>query len=829
MALVLGRSDWREQGEDAEEDDAVLQDADDARDDARDDGSVCGEDLLWWCPATPPRPDDLQDTVSAMTPPPSPAEEASPVTTTLHCAVFRQDQAAVDRLLAAGADPDEPDYAGSGDTPLMQAVTQGHLGIVRSLCAAGCSVDARRVNGQSSLMLCIVSRASRRSPRLLLQMLEVLLAAGADPGVREKLRGQTALHALAKLVAADPDEPHLLTALRMLTQRAQPHGVNAQDHRRRTALHHLASRGCANAEPYQILLEAKADPALQNARGDTPLVEFLEKEGLEHGAQDEVVRLLSGPGVARRSTQYGESPLHVAARRNRPAAVRIALASGADPGHTDLRGNTALHLAASRGYKEVVSLLLAAPACPVNAANREGLTALHVAVESGFVDVVNTLLCAEGVEVGPSVLELAQQEYRLRAQPQLARTLASELDRRSSRASLTLSLCSTSTRPASTCSLSTTASSAQDATPQRSPSIRTLADEEDGAINYLGAQVSCTARVQPRYSANSDLRLAGGCLLPCAQVQQQPEHSKQSQSRQAMLRPDDSPRTPVPRSVAVDMSLREAAELMQKLCDEDLSVSPPADWSPPTRPRSKALAAAVDVDVADVPAEPEPVWKPREVCPQEGVRYSRVRPEVAEAAEARTASDAASASSSSDSRRASGSSRSSSSSSGSRPVSRRVSSDLSRARSERSERLELGATGPSGPSARKFNLPANPYAKIRGCTEPGNGDEETSDYLVESLLAVAKSITEPGANAANAASAANADLDKFDRTGELPKDYELFERSVLFGGTGGVLPSRASGREDIGAALGAALGAKVVMPKRARATARASDTAIATR
>lgn len=74
-----------------------------------------------------------------------------------------------------------------------------------------------------------------------------------------------------------------------------------------------------------------------------------------------------------------------------------------------------------------------------------------------------TLLCAEGVEVGPSVLELAQQEYRLRAQPQLARTLASELDRRSSRASLTLSLSSPdapsapSTRPPSTCSFSTTA------------------------------------------------------------------------------------------------------------------------------------------------------------------------------------------------------------------------------------------------------------------------------------------------------------------------------------------------------------------------------------
>lgn len=160
----------------------------------------------------------------------------------------------------------------------------------RSLCAAGCSVDARRVNGQSALMLCVVSRTTRRSPRLLLALLEVLLAAGADPGVREKLRGQTALHALAKLVASDPPssrDPHLLTALRLLARAAstgsgsgpgsgsgsrfssgstlgsgrdgsgpessaQICSINAQDHRRRTALHHLASRGCSNPEPYQV-------------------------------------------------------------------------------------------------------------------------------------------------------------------------------------------------------------------------------------------------------------------------------------------------------------------------------------------------------------------------------------------------------------------------------------------------------------------------------------------------------------------------------------------------------------------------------------------------
>lgn len=122
----------------------------------------------------------------------------------------------------------------------------------------------------------------------------------------------------------------------------------------------------------QILLEARADPALQNARGDTPLVELLENAAAATAAGDgeEVVRLLAGRGMGAvsRLTQYGESALHVAARRNRAAAVRVILAAGADPAHQDLRGNTALHLAAGRGYKvRIKSIKALAPVSPAQA------------------------------------------------------------------------------------------------------------------------------------------------------------------------------------------------------------------------------------------------------------------------------------------------------------------------------------------------------------------------------------------------------------------------------------------------------------------------------
>jgi hypothetical protein len=40
---------------------------------------------------------------------------------------------AVERLLSQGADPDEPDWAGSGDAPLLHAAAAGSVQVVRCI------------------------------------------------------------------------------------------------------------------------------------------------------------------------------------------------------------------------------------------------------------------------------------------------------------------------------------------------------------------------------------------------------------------------------------------------------------------------------------------------------------------------------------------------------------------------------------------------------------------------------------------------------------------------------------------------------------------------
>jgi hypothetical protein len=125
---------------------------------------------------------------------------------------------------------------------------------------------------------------------------------------------------------------------------------------------------------------------LQNDRGETALHEALERDA--PGSFDAVTLLASAGTDLSRCTAYRETPLHLAARKNRPSTVAMLLNNAAPPNSQDLRGNTALHLAAGKGYHEVVSLLLARPNIELNAPNKEGLTPLHIAVESGFINVV---------------------------------------------------------------------------------------------------------------------------------------------------------------------------------------------------------------------------------------------------------------------------------------------------------------------------------------------------------------------------------------------------------------------------------------------------------
>ncbi|GFT04281.1 hypothetical protein NPIL_64701 [Nephila pilipes] len=94
----------------------------------------------------------------------------------------------------------------------------------------------------------------------------------------------------------------------------------------------------------------------------------------------------------------GHTLFHWAATLNYPNVIKQLLDVGAEVKHVSAKGNTPLHLAASKGHFEIVELLLQSVSCSdlktfINAkTTNRGTTALHVAAENGYSNIVGALL-----------------------------------------------------------------------------------------------------------------------------------------------------------------------------------------------------------------------------------------------------------------------------------------------------------------------------------------------------------------------------------------------------------------------------------------------------
>ena len=203
--------------------------------------------------------------------------------------------------------------ASSGKTrsrALSDAVRDGHIEAVRLLLDEGIYLNrADSICGWTALHVALFGYAGRRGDRRL-EIIRLLLQAGADPNAAVRYRNHAMTGAVQLLLQAGADP-------------------NTADVRRSTAPLCAAHGNSKHTGAVRLLLQAGADVNAANVNGQTPLM--------------------------------------AAARNGHIEALRLLLEAGADVGAANAKGQTALMSAAQNGHLEAVRLLLEAGASAAGA------------------------------------------------------------------------------------------------------------------------------------------------------------------------------------------------------------------------------------------------------------------------------------------------------------------------------------------------------------------------------------------------------------------------------------------------------------------------------
>ncbi len=185
-----------------------------------------------------------------------------------------------------------------------------------------------------------------------------------------------------------------------------PNNVQVQGHLdlKETPLHLAAANG--HSRVAALLLQAGANIAVLTAKGLSAL--HVAVVGLDGRQHVDVVRVIVEElismskvrsnrvrvsSIINCSDAFECSALHAAAREGSVPIVQLLLSvKGVNVNMTDIRGQTALHLASAHGHSLIVSLIAKCSECEMNKrlqANQD--SCVHVAARRGHVDVLIAL------------------------------------------------------------------------------------------------------------------------------------------------------------------------------------------------------------------------------------------------------------------------------------------------------------------------------------------------------------------------------------------------------------------------------------------------------
>jgi ankyrin repeat protein len=277
-------------------------------------------------------------------------------------------------LVENGADVNQLDGGGNAVLPLAAGARQ--LDVVRLFLDAGADV-----NGTSTLIITDVGPLAD-APAVIhavvgntIEVLELLISHGADLDKTETSSNKTALH-----IAATLDRAKIIELL-------LENGANPDPPGNKKPLHFASE--IHKVKSAQALLNGGADPNAQTEAGKTPLMYAVSLGKTSQFGSTGIVTLLLENGADPNLTdENGKTVLHYAAAGiEKDEAVRILIEHGASIDLQDNYGNTALHVAAKNGRMEVVSTLIE-EGTSLDMQNEEGQTPLDVAKNEPVIELL---------------------------------------------------------------------------------------------------------------------------------------------------------------------------------------------------------------------------------------------------------------------------------------------------------------------------------------------------------------------------------------------------------------------------------------------------------
>lgn len=275
--------------------------------------------------------------------------------TALHWAVYWDNAEAVDLLLKSGADTKAVTRLNA--TPLYVAAETGSAAMIQKLLAAGADPN-QRVLSQEETPLMFAARSGN------VDAVRALLDKGAQIEAVEKFRGSTAL-----LWAAEQNQS---SVLKLLIERGAK--VDAKT----TVAAAGGGRGAAGAAKGKgkggDKGGDKGGPA-SAAAAPAPLAAAAAKG--KAAVEDDEEAFARPPAGG----NGGLTALILAAREGHMEALKVLLDGGAPINQQSANGNTALIVAAMNGNAQVINYLLERGA-DVNLANAQGWTPLYLTIKA---------------------------------------------------------------------------------------------------------------------------------------------------------------------------------------------------------------------------------------------------------------------------------------------------------------------------------------------------------------------------------------------------------------------------------------------------------------